>query len=445
MLNKKPHYFVFSLDRQLSLKQIQTILILIISFLGFGQIPDSLDTSFGDILSHPKKITSFVLTEDVSHDQILLKFDFGSDQFESDESLDLLKESTILHISFIYSAFKVSDSFEQDALNKKRLFSLYKSIPHAFKNVQWEVIEQSDVTSRDKALAFFHGFVIDYREQTTPELIEEELSYIKASLDLLDPPAPAPKRIREPSRAKLPMSSEDYYLEIKKRNKKKRLEQTTPKLNVSYSRIFKDTTLIAVFDRNKDWEDLLITCDLTASMSPFVAQLFVWFKVNMEANKIKHFVFFNDGNTLSDTRKEIGKTGGIYFSDAQNIDSALHIAEKCMANSNGGDRPENDVEALLKGIAQYDDYTEVVLIADNWANMRDYSLMNQISKPVRIILCGTSKGINPQYLDLARSTKGSIHTLELDVLNIDSINDGELLKIREQEFKLVNDHFIEIK
>jgi hypothetical protein len=75
----------------------------------------------------------------------------------------------------------------------------------------------------------------------------------------------------------------------------------------------------------------------------------------------------------------------------------------------------------------------LVLLADD-SDIRDMSLLKRIRKPVHIVLCGTKRGINPQYIKLAIQTKGSIHTANNDVY-IKNLKEGE-------EIILDNDIFI---
>ena len=126
-----------------------------------------------------------------------------------------------------------------------------------------------------------------------------------------------------------------------------------------------------------------------------------------------NFVFFNDGNM--ERRKKIGRTRGIYFEKAENINKVISLLSKVKAKGNGGDPEENDLEAIIKGIQKYPDFKEVILIADNNSCMRDYCLFKEIKVPLKIILCGTYTGINPQYINLAYKTGGSIHTIEDDI------------------------------
>jgi len=51
-------------------------------------------------------------------------------------------------------------------------------------------------------------------------------------------------------------------------------------------------------------------------------------------------------------------------------------------------------------------------------------------------LCGTEDGINPQYLEIARESGGSVHTVEEDIYNLALLNVGETIRIGGQVFKI---------
>ena len=70
---------------------------------------------------------------------------------------------------------------------------------------------------------------------------------------------------------------------------------------------------------------------------------------------------------------------------------------------------------------------DIVLIADD-SEIRDMSLLKRIRKPVHIVLCGTKRGINQQYIKLAIATKGSIHTTNSDVY-IKKLKEGDEVMI----------------
>lgn len=185
----------------------------------------------------------------------------------------------------------------------------------------------------------------------------------------------------------------------------------------------KDSTIFKVFERNKEWKKTLLVVDMTGSMFPYIGQMLVWYKKNIETEKIKYYALFNDGDNLPDNKKPIGNTGGVHPFEAKDYKKFKKDLEDVRKLGEGGDDPENDLEAIIKAMAAYRDYQDIVLIADD-SEIRDMSLLKRIKKPVHIVLCGTKRGINQQYIKLALSTKGSIHTTNSDVY-IKKLKDGD--------------------
>ena len=56
-------------------------------------------------------------------------------------------------------------------------------------------------------------------------------------------------------------------------------------------------------------------------------------------------------------------------------------------------------------------------------------------------LCGSGGSIHPDYLKLAYTTGGSIHTIEEDILNLARLNEGEIIKIAGRSYKIRNGEF----
>jgi hypothetical protein len=112
-----------------------------------------------------------------------------------------------------------------------------------------------------------------------------------------------------------------------------------------------------------------------------------------------------------------------------------------MSAGSGGDIPENNIEALLKTSELCPDCSNVIMIADNWANIKDIELMSKLSVPVKVIVCGAVFGVNVQYLELARATGGSVHTMEEDLTNLIKMNEGETIKIGAYSFIIKNGKF----
>ena len=125
--------------------------------------------------------------------------------------------------------------------------------------------------------------------------------------------------------------------------------------------------------------------------------------------------------------------------------SRLKQIDEAMEGGLGGDINENNYEAVLKGIRACPDCEEIIMIADNYAIPRDLELLTGIKKPIRIILCGASNGINVDYLNLAKRNGGSIHTVEQDLTNLVKLNDGQTITIGKEKFVIRNGKFYKTK
>ncbi len=202
----------------------------------------------------------------------------------------------------------------------------------------------------------------------------------------------------------------------------------------------KDSTIFRVFDRNSHWKKVLLVVDMTGSMFPYIGQLLVWFKMNFESELIRHYALFNDGDNKPDQQKTIGNTGGVHGFDAKDFKKFKKDIEEVRKLGEGGDDPENDLEALLTSMVLFRDYNDVVLIADD-SDIRDMKLLKRIRKPIHVVLCGTKKGINQQYLSLAYKTKGSIHTQYNDV-DMKKLKDGDQIELDNDIFAFRGGEFI---
>jgi hypothetical protein len=206
-----------------------------------------------------------------------------------------------------------------------------------------------------------------------------------------------------------------------------------------------DLVVTKALDRNKFKNPLIVT-DVTGSMSGYMAQLQGWFKVNAPQNPTAQFVFFNDGDNKSDASKVIGNTGGIYYTPSVPVDQLLSFMSMAASKGYGGDGPENNMEALIKGTKMATKpYTDIVMIADNNAPVKDISLLGSFTKPVHIIVCGCNGSIvHPDYLAIAWKTKGSIHTENADYNDIGNLKDGETIKIGLSVYRLMKGEFIRL-
>jgi hypothetical protein len=266
--------------------------------------------------------------------------------------------------------------------------------------VQWKIIRQTACNSEEEAKKLFHGIVILYEKE---KFIEE-----KAQVNNLLPKDITPS-------------------EAKKRIKK-----------------LSDTTVYNVLNEMK-WKDMAVVTDFTSSMYPYTAQLVLWFAINTQQSKISDVFFFNDGDQKPDAEKVSGEVGGIYHEHRVNFTDIRALAYQTASKGIGGeDLEENDLEALLYAMEKSPNAKGYVLIADNSAPPRDMDLINKIKKPVHIILCGTSNGLEIAYLELARKTGGSVHTMEEHLTELVKLKEGQSIRIDKRIYKIVNGEFEEV-
>ncbi|MDX2284380.1 MAG: hypothetical protein NW241_09470 [Bacteroidia bacterium] len=248
----------------------------------------------------------------------------------------------------------------------RALFALDSSLRAP--GIRWNLVLQTQCETEEDAKRYFHGFVIKYRPRQV-RFLEE---------------------VRNFDELKLMLSG----------------QATT-----------RDSTVTRVLDRHPEWGRMLVVMDWTGSMYKFGAQVVIWHKINQlrDPDRIAHLVFFNDGDSKSTWMKETGKTGGIYRARSTGLDEVVATMQLVMRRGNGGDAPENDLEALLTSIQNLDGFDEVVLIADNKSDVRDMALLEHIRRPVRIILCDVRGLPHAHYVQIAKATGGSLHTISKDI------------------------------
>ena len=205
-----------------------------------------------------------------------------------------------------------------------------------------------------------------------------------------------------------------------------------------------DTASSVVFNvlkRNKQWKNKLVVADLTGSMYPYAQQISTWLKLQfLKDTTSQHFAFFNDGDNKKDIEKKIGATGGIYHCKAKTVDELITTMELTIKKGQGGDAPENPVEAIIFGLNKSGKVDDVILVADNWAKARDIKMLTRIKIPVRVILCGVFEGmeINEDYLNIAYKTKGSVHTIEQDITDLMKQSTGKKFNINGVDYIIKN-------
>jgi hypothetical protein len=337
-------------------------------------------------------------------DVIVLNMMYGDQNVISEVDKQLLKKVDVQMIDLVFTDFpKGKDLKELNMSRIKVIESLRKSLVTDL-NVRWRIIRQMDCKNEGEAKTFFHGVVIHYKAIQTEEDRLRELEAISAFL-------PEESKIKDISKVRKSLS---------------------------------DSTIFKVLERKKEWNNIAVVADLTGSMAPYSSQLVLWFKLKVNDKRIKDLIFFNDGDLTPDATKVLGSTGGIYHGKATNYAQIRELAIKTITNGCGGDIPENNIEALLFAIKEAPSTKEFVMVADNTAPVKDMILLNKVTKPVHIILCGTHFGVNPEYLTIARKTGGSVHTMEKDLENLILKNEGEKFEFMGEYFQILNGEVIKI-
>ncbi|CAF2954831.1 unnamed protein product [Rotaria sp. Silwood2] len=206
-----------------------------------------------------------------------------------------------------------------------------------------------------------------------------------------------------------------------------------------------DQTVENVLNRS-NWTNMVAVVDVTGSMQPCAAAVYKWLKLAYDKlNSIKYYVFFNDGDNKADSLKVIGSTGGIYGIPTTNLNTTLAVMQAAMKNGNGGDGPENDIEAILFGIKQCPTCTNLIHIADNQVTPRDMILLSNVTLPVKVITCQlNSYPVNPDLINIASRTGGSIHTLQQDIINLSGIPVNGTIVIGSSTYRRTVNGYVQI-
>lgn len=458
--------------------------------------------------------------------------------------LDSIGNKSIDTILLVYTAFRQAESFNQSDLNVLRLNVLQQNMPYIFENnlIQWKVVRQTGAKNDQEAKAYFHGFVIKFKNDglVTPLTTAKEILFIKEYLrslrgilptdtfpgDLIkdfEPKIgadtftvvdtliryPLSKRIiryidinlvkndyRKAKRYTKLMVDIDpeykkrltriildtsnlkikhkplYYIPKSKRKVKKGILYTrktilnrelakdtlfirrrefytgisggsypvylydghltfTPEKFVNFK--FADSVVTVSLKMSDNHADNVLVEDVTGSMYPYILQTFLWRRLYISKAKLRNFVFFNDGDRTPDRSKVIGNTKGIYSISTDSILEVEELVYSTMSKGNGGDSPENNIEALIYAQEKFPD-KNLIMIADNNALVKDITLLDKITRPVHVIVCGAQRGVMANYITIASKTGGKLTTIEKTYYDLKNIQKGDKITIGGQTF-----------
>ncbi len=438
--------------------------LIIYFFLLFSTLLRAQLVSVDYLMGEKQSMVDVYERPDKSIPSITLKISFADDSILNPQVAKALRGKAVFEIHLVYSEYRQVTNFDQPELNRTRLENLKKIAPQIFNatNIKWKFIAQTGCHNPNECLKFFHGFVIFFQQPSTKETAKMDADFLDANFK----PEPV-DTIEELKKKKVIVGH--YYVPKSKWKRKRGVRFDTPgiwnrkrknlydtllvhtkriiydypfKYYMTDKKYFKDSTIFKILKRN-NWSKMLMVTDATGSMTQYILQLLAWTSVDSNLTRLKTIVVFNDGDNKPDISKPMGSTGGIYFIVPKSPEFVFKEIRKAMVKGNGGgDIPENDIEAMLRAFESCKECNEAILVADNLSDCRDFPLLWKIKKPVQIILCGTNDGINTQYLEIARKTGGSIHTIEQDIGNLSKLNEGDTFYVGSQKFMLKEEKFV---
>lgn len=301
----------------------------------------------------------------------------------------LMNENRAVEINLIYTKYPRNKQLWRTnyrGLMMDRLKSLFAIDSSLNSNeIEWNIVLQTSCRTEPEAMKMLHGIEIVFEPK---------------------PPATAVSEISD----SLNLTADTLPL-----NQPQGLAYNQRKLAKMVKRVGgqNDTTVQTILERNSNWKNALVVMDWSGSMYPYSLNLMLWHAQNFQKSGITNVVLFTDGEPGK--KGKMGNFGGVYYSEASDLKSVIKLMRNSWNKNFRNSIEENNIEGLFKGATHFPNHDELIMIADNRSCMKDYCLCELVNSPVRIVLCGTEDGINPQYVNLAYRLNGSLHTLESDM------------------------------
>ncbi len=407
-----------------TVQKIATIILLISSslipglLLGQTLFPDE---SLRNPASHHSLFESTLPIQEIEvyerrepENMVLLENGYASYAFQDADWPPQGDSIVPTRVNIIFTKYPRERSFwltDYHWLLAKRLEALFELDPRFNDtSVVFGITLQTSCDNEFEAMQLFHGMELFYRPVALDEAMitmddEEESSTTEASTAY-----PSERR-----RLRRFMVNERYVM---------------------------DSNVFNVMDRHPEWENAVAVIDWTGSMYGHGAELLLWHLERSKTSGIQAITLFNDGDRKKSRKKVLGYTGGIYSDELRSISKTIRLFNKVKKKGNGGDSPENDIEALAQASRTFPEQEVLILVADNRSCIRDFILVDCVNRPVHIILNDTRRGINHQYINLAWKTGGSLHWDDQDIYNLDSLIGADSLVFDGQRFILAPDGWV---
>lgn len=410
----------------------------------------------------PTQVGTHPLAKD--SDIFYMPMDFSSSEFVKNYSgYKFPKDRFVMTVHLVYTKYREVDTFNQPLLNRNRFENLKTVWPELFstKGIQFKVFEQNSAKTEEAAKKLYHGFIIFFKAKVSQK-VKEEKGIIGYTISTYrDSMVWTAEKIIYKKRKRYVETG--YYLANDPEKRKDGLKYKTPSIwfreketklvvdSVVARRIKAKKIKVGRFDKrflqntneydalvNKIWKGKWgIVTDVTGSMGPYSAQVLLFLKYNTDVLKTSRFTFFNDGNGAPELIKRIGSSGGVYNVNSNNFDTIYHTILTAMENGNGGDIPENNIEAIISATKKWPDIDTILMIADAGAPIKDIVLLKQLKKPVSIVLCGNVDGNVPfDYFMLARETGGTIIQTNDEIRNLRKYKKGDVVEVGERTYRL---------
>lgn len=373
-----------------------------------------------------REVTRYELPAAQDSLRVVLYLDYAKAAIRNPEAFERITAERVYQVDLVFTRYPyVFDRWrtDYDWLLAERLKNLHALDTALFarQDLLWEYILQTDCQSEQEAMRMFHGFVV-HMHPPVPDTLPE----VEAML-------PEPPKPPEMPEALMQLAEKD--------------KEVRQMAEVIYNWVepLRDSSVYKVFERHPQWRKKLVIMDWTSSMYHNGSSVLRWHAQQIDDRAMEHLVLFNDGDNKPHAHKKVGKTGGIYHLKPNDVNDVMQRMLRIKQRGGGGDAPENDLEAVLKGVRGLRGFQEVVLIPDRNSSVRDIALVKYIHGPVRVVLFknrvthtqkwasrgqqGEDEWIHPHYLTIASYTKGSLHTHDKDFYDLHEMKAGDTIDI----------------